>query len=165
MPCWVFSKLTTCLEFDKRTALGARETFPEFIASDSFLASHLARAICYTMSSSLLNLIPQLDNYLCPICSSISVKPVRLSCSHVFCVRCLVKLQRAQKQSCPMCRRDVVLGADSTNLDLSLLSFLKEYFPKEAKLKQQENEREVAMEQWGAVHRDIFGGPKDCVIM
>lgn len=155
----------TASEFDKRTALGARETFPEFIASDSFLASHLARAICYTMSSSLLNLIPQLDNYLCPICSSISVKPVRLSCSHVFCVRCLVKLQRAQKRFCPMCRRDAVLEADSTNLDLSLLSFLKVYFPKETKLKQQENEKEVAMEQWKAVHSDIFGGSKDCVIM
>lgn len=64
-----------------------------------------------------------------------------------------------------MCRQDAVLEADSTNLDLSLLSFLKEYFPKEAKLKQQENEREVAMEQWKAVHADLFNGPKECLIM
>lgn len=154
-------------KFDKRTALGARETFPEFISSDSFLASHLAKAICYTMSSSLLNLIPQLDDYLCPICSSISVKPVRLSCSHVFCVRCLVKLQRAKTRRCPMCRSDAVLTADSTNLDMGLLAFLKEYFPKEAKLKQQENEKEVAMEQWKSVHHDMFGGSSrdSCAIM
>lgn len=64
-----------------------------------------------------------------------------------------------------MCRRDAVLEADSTNLDLNLLSFLKEYFPKEAKIKQQENEKEVALEQWRAVHSDVFGGPKECVIM
>lgn len=57
-----------------------------------------------------------------------------------------------------------MLEADSTNLDMSLLSFLKVYFPKETKTKQQENEREVAMEQWKAVHNDVFG-PKDCVIM
>lgn len=63
-----------------------------------------------------------------------------------------------------MCRRDAVLEADSTNLDLSLLNFLKVYFPKETKLKQQENEREVAMEQWKAVHNDVFGVSKDCVI-
>lgn len=64
-----------------------------------------------------------------------------------------------------MCRRDAVLEADSSNLDLSLLNFLKEYFPKEAKLKQQENEKEVAMEQWRAVHQDVFGGPNECVVM
>lgn len=141
-------RLTLNAEFDKRTALGIRQTFPVFVASSPFLASHLAKAICFTMSSKLLTLLPQLEDYLCPICQSIAVKPVRLSCSHVFCVRCLVKLQREKKRLCPMCRSDVVLDADATNMDASLLNFLKAYFPKEAREKQKENEQEVVMEQW-----------------
>ena len=100
------------------------------------------------MSSQLLTLLPQLEDYLCPVCQSISIKPVRLSCSHVFCVRCLVKLQRESKRFCPLCRSDVVLTAGSANLDNSLLNFLKTYFPKEAREKQKENEAEVVMEQW-----------------
>jgi hypothetical protein len=163
--------LTFRTEFDKRTALGARETFPTFVATHPFLASQLSRAICFTMSSKLLTIIPQLDDYLCPICQSISVKPVRLSCSHVFCVRCLVKLQREAKRFCPMCRGDVVMQADATNLDLSLLNFLKTYFPKEAKEKQKENEYEVVQEQWRNVQLatgQAVGGPgpdAGCVVM
>lgn len=151
-------------KFDKRTAFGARQTFPIFVASTPFLASHLAKAICFTMSSKLLTIIPQLDDYLCPICQSISVKPVRLSCSHVFCVRCLVKLQREAKRFCPMCRSDVVLQADATNLDVSLLNFLRTYFPREAKEKQKENEHEVVLEQWRNVQLRTAGDP-GCVVM
>ncbi|PWW80642.1 RING-14 protein [Tuber magnatum] len=139
-------------KFDKHTALGVRQTFPTFVTPTGPLASHLSKAICHTLCTSLLNVIPQLDDYLCPICSSISVKPVRLSCNHIFCVRCLVKLQRANKDPCPMCRRHCVLRADSGNLDMGLYNFLKRYFPKEVKIKQAENEREVALEQWRNVH-------------
>jgi E3 ubiquitin-protein ligase BAH len=130
----------------------------------------MAKAICFTMSSKLLSILPQLDDYLCPICQSISMKPVRLSCSHVFCVRCLVKLQREAKRFCPMCRSDVVLSADATNLDNGLSNFLKLYFPKEAKEKQKENEGEVVQEQWRNVQlRAAITGPINadtgCVVM
>lgn len=157
-------------KFDKHTALGARDSFPTFVASNPFLASHMAKAICFTMSSKLLAVLPQLDDYLCPICQSISIKPVRLSCSHVFCVRCLVKLQREAKRFCPMCRSDVVLNADATNLDHGLLNFLRLYFPKEAKVKQKENEDEVVQEQWRNVQmRAAIAGPINadmgCVVM
>jgi hypothetical protein len=116
----------------------------------------MSKAICHTLCTSVLNTVPQLDDYLCPVCSSISIKPVRLACSHVFCVRCLVKLQRARKPLCPMCRHDCVLAADAGNLDVGLHNFLKLYFPKEAKEKQTENEKEVAMEQWRNVHAEVF---------
>ncbi|RPA98854.1 RING-14 protein-like protein [Choiromyces venosus 120613-1] len=141
-------------KFDKRTALGVRQAFPIFITPTGPLASHLSKAICHTLCTSLLNVIPQLDDYLCPICSSISIKPVRLSCSHIFCVRCLVKLQRANKDPCPMCRSKCVLSADSGNLDVGLYNFLKQYFPKEVKIKQAENEREVAIEHWRNIHSE-----------
>ncbi|KAA8913853.1 SPX domain-containing protein [Sphaerosporella brunnea] len=157
-------------KFDKRTALGARETFPTFVASNPFLASQLSKAICFTMSNKLLTIIPQLEDYLCPICQSISVKPVRLSCAHVFCVRCLVKLQREVKRFCPMCRGDVVMQADATNLDMSLLNFLKTYFPREAREKQRENENEVVQEQWRNVQLrtaagEAMGSDAGCVVM
>jgi len=151
-------------KFDKRTALGVSQTYPTLVASNPFLASQLSKAICYTMSSKIVTIIPQLDDYLCPICQSISIKPVRLSCSHVFCVRCLVKLQREAKRFCPMCRGDVVMEADASNLDIGLFNFLRNYFPKESKEKQKENEREVVQEQWRNVHMRTERHT-ECVIM
>ncbi|KAI5806159.1 SPX domain-containing protein [Geopyxis carbonaria] len=150
-------------KFDKRTALNTGSTFTVFVSSTPFLASHLAKAICYTMSSRLLTVIPQLDDYLCPVCQCISIKPVRLACAHVFCVRCLVKLQRECQDKCPMCRGAVVMKADATNLDLGLQNFLKSYFPVEAREKQKENEREVVLEQWQNVH--VGGTAGGCVVM
>jgi E3 ubiquitin-protein ligase BAH len=47
-----------------------------------------------------------------------------------------------------------VLKADTTNLDVSMLNFLRCYFPKEAKQKQKENDQEVLAEQWNAVHQE-----------
>lgn len=52
------------------------------------------------------------------------------------------------------------MQADSGNLDVGLHNFLKEYFPKESKAKQSENEKEVAMEQWRNIHEDAFGGSR-----
>ena len=51
-----------------------------------------------------------------------------------------------------MCRSDVVLNANTANLDVSMLNFLRTYFPKEAKQKQKENDEEVLAEQWQMVH-------------
>lgn len=140
-------------KFDKRTALGALQKFPTLVASNPFVASDLAKTVCFAMSSKIVSVIPQLDDYLCPICQSINVKPVRLLCSHVFCVRCLVKLQRGAQLRCPICRREVVMQANSTNVDIGMLNLLNDYFPKEAKKKQKENEREVVLEQWYNVHK------------
>ncbi|CCG81305.1 RING-14 protein [Taphrina deformans PYCC 5710] len=129
-------------KFDKRTALTAKSTFPEFMASDPFFNNGLAQAMYYALASNIMAVVPQLDDFECPVCTSITIKPVRLSCSHVFCVRCLIRLQLARENHCPICRRDNVLAADSTNIDWALLNFLKMYFPKEAREKQRDNERE-----------------------
>jgi hypothetical protein len=58
--------------------------------------------------------LPSLDDYACLICTSIAFKPIRLACGHLFCVRCLVKMQRAGKAECPLCRSKVVLLADKS---------------------------------------------------
>ena len=65
-----------------------------------------------------------------------------------------------------MCRSDVVLLADTTNLDVSMLNFLRCYFPIEAKQKQKENDQEVLNEQWAMVHQDkVLNGANNCKVM
>ena len=55
--------------------------------------------------------VPQLNDYLCPVCFSVAYRPVRLDCQHVFCIRCVVKIQRRNEKQCPLCRADVVMRA------------------------------------------------------
>lgn len=100
-------------KFDKRTALHARSTVSDTLIKSPFMAQNLAKATCFTISQELLNIIPQLNDYLCPVCFSISYKPIRLKCGHIFCIRCMVLMQREEKDHCPLCRQPVVLEATS----------------------------------------------------
>ncbi|KAH0558803.1 hypothetical protein GP486_004557 [Trichoglossum hirsutum] len=145
-------------KFDKRTALSAQNSFPELIAAGPFLMHTIAKAICFKVNEELLTVVPQLNDYLCPVCFNISYKPIRLRCLHVFCIRCMITMQRAKERHCPMCRDDAVLDADSTNLDPALGNFLMIYFPAEVKAKQKENERAVMIDQYGP-------NAKECVVM
>ncbi|RKP12866.1 SPX domain-containing protein, partial [Piptocephalis cylindrospora] len=128
---------------DKRTHLQAQITFPNLLLADSFSVQDVARTIAATISDRIIPIVPQLDDYLCPVCYSLFWKPVRLSCSHVFCVRCLVKAQRRELNDCPVCREPMaVVQAHADNMDASLLNLLELYFPKELKEKRKESERE-----------------------
>lgn len=158
-------------KFDKQTALDARISFPGFLGLGSltkcplpesvpFLSHSLAKSICFVITERLLPVTPQIDDFLCPICLSVAFKPIRLDCTHVFCVRCLIQLQRAREDKCPMCRQNVVLKADELNLDKEHLEFLKLYFPKETKIKQQEMEKQIVDEQMS--HLKQSG---ECVVM
>jgi len=98
-------------KFDKRTALHAQSTISNALRRSPFMAQDLAKATCFTISEELLHIIPQIDDYLCPICFALSYKPVRLRCGHVFCIRCLIVMQRAEQDHCPLCRGEVVLEA------------------------------------------------------
>lgn len=125
----------------------------------------MAKAVCFEISEKVLAVVPQLSDYLCPVCFNISYKPIRLRCGHVFCIRCMIIMQRAKSDHCPLCRGTVVMQADSGtlsdsqafvplirflgNLDPALMSFLKRYFPAEVKAKQKENERNAAMDMYG----------------
>jgi hypothetical protein len=60
--------------------------------------------------------VPNQDDYLCAICTNIAFKLIRLNCTHLFCVRCLVKLQKRGEGNCPMCRAPSVLGANKSAL-------------------------------------------------
>lgn len=140
-------------KFDKRTALHARSAIlPPLLEREPFFAQSIAKAICCEISEGLLTVIPQLEDYLCPICMSISFKPIRLKCGHVFCIRCLIVMQRAEQDHCPMCRGNVVMSASSCELDEKLMAFLKEKFPEEVKAKQKENERAAGIDQYGEAY-------------
>lgn len=164
-------------KFDKQTALDARVRFPGFLGIDTssspnalqtqivkngtpFLSHSLAKNICFVISERLLPITPQIDDFLCPVCLSVAWKPIRLHCGHVFCVKCMIHLQRSKDDKCPMCRKNVVLKADSLNLDLAHMEFLKLYFPKETKEKQQEMEKQIMEEQMEHLKRS-----GDCIIM
>lgn len=69
--------------------------------------------MCFKISEELISVIPQLNDYLCPVCYSIAFKPIRLSCGHIFCIRCMIVMQRAEEDHCPLCRGSVVMQADS----------------------------------------------------
>ncbi|KAH9904602.1 SPX domain-containing protein [Xylariomycetidae sp. FL2044] len=141
-------------KFDKRTALGVSKAFPVAVHSDRLLAGNVARDLCAQMSNELISVVPQLDDYLCPICFVVAYWPVRLDCQHVFCSRCLVKMSRKGERHCPLCRADVLLRAGLDNFDSSHAKFLREYFPKEVKEKIRANERERNREIFGPDHTD-----------
>ena len=114
-------------KFEKRTALHAQATskLPTMLMQEPFVTENLAKATCFTIKNSLLSVIPQLDDFLCPICFAIAYKPVRLRCQHIFCIRCLLVMQNAQKDHCPLCRDNVVMEA--TPGEFSSISFGKHH--------------------------------------
>ena len=114
-------------KFDKRTALHAQNNLPTMLANEPFIAQDLAKATCFTIQDRLLPIVPQINDYLCPVCFGISFKPVRLRCNHIFCIRCLVVMQRAKQDQCPLCRDNVVMEASSGPL-ISLQAALNLYW-------------------------------------
>lgn len=115
--------LTSKVEFDKRTSLGVAGTFPAAVRSEHFMAESVAKDICAQVSRDVVSVVPRLDDYICPICMSIAWLPVRLECRHVFCVRCVIKMQRDSKRHCPLCRGDVVMQADLSKFLVRILDF------------------------------------------
>ncbi|KAJ1666360.1 hypothetical protein EV178_002316 [Coemansia sp. RSA 1646] len=134
---------------DKRTHLIAKTQFPQIVNID---ATTLTRALIYTVYNDLVGVVPQLDDYLCPMCLNISWRPLRLDCGHVFCSRCVVKASRRRIFDCPLCRsKRAIYNASVGNIDNALLNFLKLYFPKEIKEKQREIQREISEEEATAI--------------
>lgn len=47
----------------------------------------LSLLLVQALTETLLPIIPHIDDYACVICTSLAFKPIRLRCSHLFCVR------------------------------------------------------------------------------
>lgn len=101
-------------KFDKRTSLGISKTFRSAVQPHRLMAGSISKDVCAQMSQELVAVVPQLNDYLCPVCFAVAYQPVRLDCHHVFCIRCIVKIQRRQEKHCPLCRSDVVMSASAS---------------------------------------------------
>jgi len=156
--------LPPSLSFDTRSAVGflraAQNSSSQIVKNVPGNSISLPRLLVQAIGEVLLPIIPHVDDYSCVICTSIAFKPIRLTCGHLFCVRCLVKMQKRGSGNCPICRAPTVLTADRTNLDWALLNFLKDWFPIESREKLLSNKREVAKEQ-----AEELGMSDGCVII
>lgn len=148
-------------KFGKRTALHPHSSISTSLTKSPFIAQDLAKATYFTISEEILTILPQLNDYLCPICFSISYKPVRLDCNHVFCIRCMIVMQRQGKEQCPLCREDVVMTATSKNVDRDLVKLMKANFKQEVKEKQRYNEIQAGIDQWGVAYTPS----QKCIVM
>ncbi|KAG8882728.1 hypothetical protein FRB97_007868 [Tulasnella sp. 331] len=147
----------------KRTSLPSSVVLPS-LSLTTRRSETLPHAILLTMTQTLLPIIPSIDDYQCLICTSIAFKPIRLACGHLFCVRCLVKMQRKgspEYGNCPLCRAPTVFQADRSNLDVALMNFMEDWFPMEIKVKVKENADEVARE----MARDLGMDGVNCIVM
>lgn len=117
-------------------------------SATGLLSESLPHILLSLMTTTLLPILPSLDDYSCAICTGVAWRPIRLNCSHLFCIRCLVKLQKKGKSDCPLCRfKDAVASADGKNLDDAMGNFLEIWFPKEVEEKDKENETERKKEE------------------
>ncbi|CAN3375293.1 hypothetical protein DIURU_002138 [Diutina rugosa] len=148
-------------KFDKQTNFGIKNTFPRLVSDDHVFikGGSLAQSICYVIQSQILALVPQLEDYTCPVCMSIAYKPIQLDCGHRFCVRCLVKMKQQEQGDCPICRSSrAIMAADGSHLDVEAMKKMEVYFPIEVKQKLRERNQEK--------FRDWRGGSQDkCHIM
>ncbi|CAO3634726.1 unnamed protein product [Cunninghamella blakesleeana] len=130
---------------DKRSGLSAMAEFPAFVTkTNKSFFEEIALNIFNLIERNIVSIVPQPDDFFCPICYGIAWRPIRLECSHVFCVRCLIKAHRKRLYDCFICRKkDAVLNADANNLDTALQDFLLLHFPKEIKEKRNDNQKET----------------------
>ncbi|KAJ2456020.1 hypothetical protein EV183_000363 [Coemansia sp. RSA 2336] len=130
---------------DKRTHLVAKTQFPQLVTIDT---TSLTRSLMFAIYNDLVGIVPQIDDYLCPMCLNIVWRPLRLDCNHVFCARCIVKASKRQMFNCPVCRsKGAVYRASVADIDQSLVNFLKLYFPKEIQEKQRDIQRDISEEE------------------
>ncbi|CAO3621211.1 unnamed protein product [Mucor fragilis] len=130
---------------DKRSGLSATSEFPSFAKNNAIFVEGILLSLFNAIQTKLITIVPQPDDYDCPVCFSIAWRPIRLECGHVFCVRCLIKAHRKRMYNCPICRQEHAVGnADANNLDQTLQNFMMLYFPREIKEKRKENEQEQA---------------------
>lgn len=147
---------------EKRTSLPSSVVIPSLTLTVRGKES-LPRMMVCMITETLLPVIPSIDDYSCMICTSIAFKPIRLDCGHLFCVRCLVKMQKKgtpEYGNCPLCRAPTVFKADKSNLDVALMNFMKDWFPKEVRIKAKENGEEANKEM-----AEELGVDKDCRVM
>ena len=150
-------------KFDKRTHLEGqlflqtlRKQYPALLtnakssATPGGFANSIARDLHAEIATKVLSIVPQLDDWNCPVCYGMAWRPVNLGCCRsVFCITCVIHLQDDGVKRCPVCNQETVLKADGRNLDFEAMDFLEKYFPMEVKKRQKENERATLVREYG----------------
>lgn len=132
-------------------------------STTGLLSESLPHILLSLLTTTLLPILPSVDDYSCAICTGLAWRPIRLDCSHLFCIRCLVKLQKAGKKHCPLCRApDVVMSADGRNMDEATVNMLRMWFPHEVDEKEHENESDRKKEELSELGMRSEG---KCVVM
>ncbi len=136
-------------------------------STTGMLSESLPHILLSLMATTLLPILPSIEEYECAICYSVAWRPIRLDCSHLFCIRCLVKLQKQGASDCPLCRaKGVVATADKSelrpnaypgtradlfvsagNLDEAVANMLELWWAREVEEKAKENEQERRIEE------------------
>ena len=108
----------------------------------------LPRIVSCLLTKALMPVLPSVNDYSCLVCISIAWHPIRLSCGHLFCIRCIVKLQKQGTNDCPLCRAEnAVRDADEHNLDVEMTKYLQEWFPREIEEKTVENKSDRLLQE------------------
>ncbi|KAJ1927035.1 hypothetical protein IWQ60_003290 [Tieghemiomyces parasiticus] len=153
---------------DKRTHLRATPLFSDMLQAHSRRGGQLAGgtapalyydwaeastgALVFALVRHLVAIVPQPDEYACPLCLAVYYQPLRLTCGHVYCLHCLIRANRQRITDCPLCRRPgAILEATREHLDPALHNFLNLYFPREAKRRRRAIDRENARRDVQAV--------------
>lgn len=145
--------------------LAANSTDPthQSALSAGAFADSIARDLHAEIGSKVLSIVPQLDDWICPVCYGMAWRPVRLGCCRaVFCISCIIQLQDTGMKRCPMCNDESVMRADAGNIDEKTVEFLRKFFPMEVKKRQRENERKMAVREFG---EEYVNGKHKCGVM
>jgi E3 ubiquitin-protein ligase BAH len=138
--------------------LGAGKTFPDLIKEDAIMSGSVARDVCAQVNQDLVKIVPQFEDYACPICTEVTYRPVRMKCGHVFCLTCACEMQHNKTKPCPVCRAPVILVADSDNLDKELGKLIKKNFPREWREAGIAQQTEDGLKQFGPSYKHPKAG-------
>ncbi|KAK5114720.1 hypothetical protein LTR62_002294 [Meristemomyces frigidus] len=161
-------------KFDKQTHLEAQPFLKELLEKypaltpngiatkpSSGFAECIARDLHAEISSKVLAIVPQIQDWTCPVCTEMAWRPVSLGCCQaLLCIRCVITMQEQEMRRCPACNAETVMGADGRNINFEAMDFLEKYFPLETKKRQKENEKADLERRYG----EEFTRPGCCIM-
>jgi len=106
-----------------------------------------------------------INDYTCPICLNLTIKPIKTECGHTFCKLCLDELIdnfNQEEQKCPMCRK-LFTKNFSSKVDFVLDEFLKKNFDADYEKRLKLHEESMAEDAKKIKIRIIYGNTHELV--